>query len=54
MDIAKKNIKRKKHFEAVNVLKKFVKATNIIKRILDLRINIIIGKLLAFAPASEK
>lgn len=35
-------------------MKKFVEATIIIKRILDLRINLIIDKLLAFALVVEK
>lgn len=54
IDIAKKNIETKKHLCIVNILKKSVRATTITKCILDLVINLIISKLLAFIPAIEK
>lgn len=38
----------------MNVLNKFVKATTIIKHILDLEVNLIVGKLLTSALAVEK
>lgn len=50
----KKTIERKKHLWVVNVLKEFVEATTITKRILDLGMNLTVGKLLALAPAVEK
>lgn len=50
----KKTVKRKKHLRVVNILKKSVGAMTIIKRILDLRVNLTIGQLLASAPAVEK
>lgn len=50
----KKVLKEKKHFQVVNVLKKFVKVTTITKYILDLKINSIISKLLVSASAIEK
>lgn len=50
----KKTIERKKHPCNVNILKKSVGTTTIIKRILDLSVNLIVGKLLASVPAIEK
>lgn len=50
----KKSIKRKKHPCIVNILKESIGATTIIKDILDLRINLIIGKLLISAPIIKK
>lgn len=50
----KKTIKRKKHPRVVNILKESVGVTTITKRILDLEINLIVGKLLASAPAIKK
>lgn len=50
----KKNIKRKRYPCVVNVLKESVGATTIIKRILDLEVNLTMSKLLAFALAVEK
>lgn len=50
----KKNIERKKYFYIVNVLKKFVGATTISKHILDLEVNVTVGKLLTSAPAIKK
>lgn len=40
--IVKKSVKRKKHPQFVNILKKVIKATTIIKRILDLGVSFII------------
>ena len=51
---AKKTVERKKHPCVVNVLKESVGATTITKRILDLDVNLTVGKLLASAPAVEK
>lgn len=50
----KKIIKKKKHLRIVNVRKKFVKAITIIKYILNLKVNLIIGILLTSAPAFKK
>lgn len=47
-------VERKKHPQVVNVLKESVDAITITKRILDLGVNLTIGKLLASAPAIEK
>lgn len=52
--VTKKNVERKKHFRVVNVLKKSVRATTIIKRILDVGVNIAVSKLLASVAAVEK
>lgn len=49
--LVEKNIEYKKHLRVIRVLKKLVKANMIIKHILNLGINLIIGKLLVFAPA---
>ena len=54
MAMAKKSVERKKHFRVVNILKEFIRVTIIRKRILDLEVNLIVGKLLAFAPAVKK
>ncbi len=51
---AKKSIERKKHPRVVNVLKESVGATTITKLILDLGVNLTVGKLLASVPAVEK
>lgn len=50
----KKAIEKKKHLRVVNVLKKSVGAKTITKRILNLEMNLTVGKLLASAPAVEK
>lgn len=52
--VGKKTVKRKKHPTVVEVLKKSVGVTMITKRILDLEVNLTIGKLFVFAPAVEK
>lgn len=50
----KKAIKRKKHPRIINVLKEFVGATIITKRILNLGMNLTTAELLASALAVEK
>lgn len=50
----KKTVERKKHSCNVNILKESVGTTTIIMRILDLSVNLIVGKLLASVPAIEK
>lgn len=50
----KKNIDCKKHPRVVGILKESLKTTIIIKQILDLRVKLIVGKLLALAFAVEK
>lgn len=50
----KKIIKKKKYPQVINILKEFVKATIIIKYILDLGVNLIISKLLVFALTIKK
>ncbi|MCJ1348653.1 hypothetical protein MMC31_006886, partial [Peltigera leucophlebia] len=50
----KKNVERKRHPRVVEVLKESVGATMITKRILDLGVNLTVGKLLASASAVEK
>lgn len=52
--VAKKGTEREKYPGVVGVLKEPVGATMITKRILDLGVNLTVGKLLAFAPAVEK
>ena len=52
--ISKKNIKRKRHPQVVNILKESMAARTITKQILDLEVSLTIGKLLAFALAVEK
>ena len=52
--ISKKGIGHKKYPGVVGVLKEFVGATMITKRILDLGVNLIVGELLLLAPAVEK
>ena len=54
MGIAKKSVEKKRYPRVVNVLKDFVEATTSTKRILDLGVSLIVGELLAFAPAIEK
>lgn len=49
-----KIVKRKTHLRVIYIFKKFVSAIKIIKCILDLGISLIIGGLLASAPAIEK
>ena len=51
---AKKSAEKKKHPRIVNVLKKSVGVFTITKRILDLRVNLTVGELLASAPAVEE
>lgn len=50
----RKIVEKKKYLLIVNILKEFIDATNITKRILDLGINLTIEKLLALALAIEK
>lgn len=50
----KKIIKKKKYPRIVNILKEFIKAINITKRILNQKINLIISKLLVSALVIEK
>ena len=50
----RKSVEKKRHPQVVNILKEYVEATTIIKRILDLRVSLTVGKLLAFASAVEK
>ncbi len=45
---------RKKNYKVVSLLKESLGATEITKRILDLKINLTIGELLASAPSVEK
>lgn len=52
--IAKKTIKRKRYPQFVNILKEFIGATIITKRILDLGINLTISKLLTLTPVIKK
>lgn len=52
--MVKKNIEHKKYSKIVRVLKKTIRATMIIKHILNLEINLTIGELLAFALAIQK
>lgn len=51
--IIKNNIKKKRHIQVVNVLKKSIRVTTIIKQILNFEISFIIGKLLAYALVVE-
>lgn len=44
----------KRYPSVVRVLKKFIEVTMITKHVFDLRINLILGKLLASIPAIEK
>lgn len=53
-DQVKKNIERKNHPCVVNLLKEFVGATTITKRILDLGVNFTIGELQASVLGVEK
>lgn len=48
---SRKAIEKKSYPQIVNLLKKSVGAITITKRILNLRVNLTIGKLLALAPA---
>ena len=50
----RRTVEKKKHPRVVNVLKESVGATTITKHILDLGVNLTIGKLLASAPTVEK
>lgn len=50
----KKTIETKKHLHVINVLKVFAEITIITKYILDLNINLTVGKFLASALAVEK
>ncbi len=50
----KKTVDRKKYLRVVNMLKESVGVITITKRILDLRVNLTIGELLASTPAVEK
>lgn len=50
----KKNIKCKKHPRIIGVLKKLIRAIMITKRILKLKVNLIVVKLLTSALATEK
>lgn len=50
----KKTVETKRHPHVVNVLKESVGTTTITKHILDLDVNLTIGKLLTSAPAVEK
>lgn len=52
--VKKKYVEYKKHTRMVEVLKKFVRATMIIKHILDLRVNLIVNNLLALAFVVKK
>lgn len=52
--VGKQHVERKKHPRIIGVLKKSVGATMITKRILDLGVNLTVGKLLASAPAVKK
>ena len=52
--IGKKNVKKKIYPSVVNVLKEFVGATTITKRILDLGVSFTVGELLASALAVKK
>lgn len=52
--MAKKLVERKKDSCIVNILKKFVKATTITKHILDLSVNLIVGKLLVSVSSIKK
>ena len=52
--IKKKSVQKKRHPQVVNVLKKYVGATTITKQILDLRVSLKVGDLLASALAVEK
>ena len=54
MATTKKSVERKRYPRVVNVLKEFVGATTITKRILDLRVSLTVGELLASTPAVEK
>ena len=50
----RKVVEKKKHLEFESVMKKFIGAIAIIKRILDLGVNLTFGKLLASALVIEK
>lgn len=43
--IAKKNIKKKRHSQIVNILKESVRATTITKQILNFQISFTVGEL---------
>lgn len=52
--MGKKNVKRKKYFRVVNVLKESIGVITIRKRILDLGASLTVVKLLVFAPVVKK
>lgn len=52
--VKKQHIEHKKYPRIVSVLKKSVRATIIIKYFLDLKVNLIVGKLLALALVVKK
>lgn len=52
--LVKKNIECKKYSKIVRVLKELFEAIMIRKHILDLEVNLTIGKLLVFTLAIEK
>lgn len=54
VDEPKKAVEKKKYLWIVNILKKSIGATTIIKCILDLGVNMAIGELLALAPGIKK
>lgn len=49
----KKSVEKKHYLQVINVLKKSIKAIIIIKQILNLKISLTVGKLLASALAVE-
>lgn len=51
---SKKTIKKKKHLRIINILKEFISVITINKHILNLRINLIIDKLLLLALVVKK
>lgn len=50
----KKIVKKKKYPQMINILKKFLDAIIITKHILDLKINLTVGKLLTSTLTVEK
>lgn len=52
--VRKKTVERKKHPKIVGILKELVIARMITKRILNLEVNLTVGKLLVFGPVIEK
>lgn len=53
-DKPKKKVERKKYLQVVNILKKSISLTIIIKYILDLGVYLTIGRLLTLVPTIEK